>query len=364
MTDVPLTSLSDAELLAETARAVGVERRSTADLLALLAEVDTRQLFLGLGYSSMFTYCMQALHLSEAAAYSRITVARAARDFPIILTLIADGAVTLTTVSRLSAHLSEENHESVLEAARHKSKREVDDLVAQLDPQPDVASSLRKAPDRRFASGDVGAVASLPIEHDLPSASASTGTTTTALVAAPVSRRAVVAPLAVDRYLLKVTVSGEARAKLERARDLLRHQIPSGDPAAIVERALTALVEQLERTKCAATRRPRTKGRTTSMSRPVPAAVKRAVWTRDEGRCAFVGTDGRCRESGFLEFHHVVPFARGGPTSAENLQLRCRAHNAYEAEREFGARSRVRRKRALSGQSSPVDQTMVRFPSS
>ena len=102
---------------------------------------------------------------------------------------------------------------------------------------------------------------------------------------------------------------------------------------AIVERALTLLVERLEGAKHASTRRPRTRTSTSteaSTSRHVPAAVKRVVWMRDGGRCAFVGADGRCDEVGFLEFHHVVPFAAGGPTDAENLQLRCRAHNAYE----------------------------------
>jgi 5-methylcytosine-specific restriction endonuclease McrA len=74
----------------------------------------------------------------------------------------------------------------------------------------------------------------------------------------------------------------------------------------------------------------------------VPAAVRRAVWARDDGRCAFIGADGRCGETGWLELHHVVPFARGGPTTAENLELRCRAHNAFEAERDFGVRMRVR----------------------
>ena len=66
--------------------------------------------------------------------------------------------------------------------------------------------------------------------------------------------------------------------------------------------------------------------------------MKREVWARDGGQCAFVGAAGRCTERGFLEFHHVVPFADGGATSAENLELRCRAHNAYEAERWFGVR--------------------------
>ena len=64
--------------------------------------------------------------------------------------------------------------------------------------------------------------------------------------------------------------------------------------------------------------------------------MKREVWARDEGLCAFVGHAGRCAERGFLEFHHVVPFADGGATDAENLQLRCRAHNAFEAEAWFG----------------------------
>jgi len=60
------------------------------------------------------------------------------------------------------------------------------------------------------------------------------------------------------------------------------------------------------------------------------------MWARDEGRCAFVGTNGRCEERGFLELHHAVPFAAGGKTTTQNLELRCRAHNAYEAQLYFG----------------------------
>jgi 5-methylcytosine-specific restriction endonuclease McrA len=170
--------------------------------------------------------------------------------------------------------------------------------------------------------------------------------------------RVVLAPLASDRYLLKITLSAGARARLDRARDLLRHVVPSGDPAVIVDRALTALVEQLEKSRRAAARRPQARPRVTTTRRHVPASVRRAVWTRDEGRCAFVGADGRCRETGWLELHHVLPFARGGPTTAGNPELRCRAHNAFEAAREFGARvpfggGRAPRSTAtLSGQSS------------
>ena len=131
----------------------------------------------------------------------------------------------------------------------------------------------------------------------------------------------------------------ETQRKLERARSLLRHVIPDGDVAWVLDRALTLLVNDLERTRLAATRR-HTRTATSSeskslRSRRIPAAVRRTVWARDGGQCAFVGKEGRCRETNFLEFHHVVPYADGGSTSAENLQLRCRSHNQFEATQYF-----------------------------
>ena len=158
--------------------------------------------------------------------------------------------------------------------------------------------------------------------------------------ATPPSPRSILAPLAPERYLLRVTLSRDAHDKLERARALLRHAIPNGDPAAVVDRALTALVEQLEKRKIgrdiASAKARVAASRQASRTRHVPAAVKRAVWARDQGRCAFVGTHGRCEETAFVEFHHVRPFAVGGATDVDNLQLRCRAHNAHEAACYFG----------------------------
>ena len=102
MANISPALLSDRDLLDATVHAVDRERRTTADLLALLAELDTRKLYLGEGYASLFTYCTQVLHLSEPAAYSRITAARAARRYPVIFALLAEGAVTLTTIGLLA----------------------------------------------------------------------------------------------------------------------------------------------------------------------------------------------------------------------------------------------------------------------
>jgi hypothetical protein len=153
----------------------------------------------------------------------------------------------------------------------------------------------------------------------------------------PAVHVAVVAPLAPERYKIQFTTSCEAHEKLRRAQALLRHVIPSGDPAAVFERALDALLADLEKKKLSATNRPRAPRATARETRHIPAAVRREVWQRDGARCAFVGAAGRCTERGFLELHHVVPFAGGGAATVANIELRCRAHNAYEAEQSFGS---------------------------
>ena len=112
--------LSDQDLLAEVKVAAEREREATARMIALLSQLDARRLYLGEGYSSLFVYCTQALHLSEHAAYGRIEAARAARKFPIILDLLSEGSVTLTAVTLLAPHLTPVNHLEVLSDARHQ----------------------------------------------------------------------------------------------------------------------------------------------------------------------------------------------------------------------------------------------------
>ena len=329
MTSIEAVSqLSDQELLTEVNVAVATERGATARLIALLAQIDDRRLYLGEGCSSLFTYCTQVLHLSEHAAYGRIEAARAVRKFPIILNFLTDGALTLTAVTLLAPHLTPANHRDVLNEARHQSKRDVEHLVARLRPLPAIPATVRKLPASSAPANLVRPPAAEPtINHD------------SALFPAPsVPRPTVVTPLAPERYKVQFTVSRETHDKLRRAQDLLRHAIPNGDAAAIFDRALTVLLADLEQAKFAATARPRAARPAASGSRHIPAAVRREVWKRDDGRCAFVGTHGRCTERGFLEFHHVVPYAEGGATVAENLELRCRAHNIYEAEQYFGPR--------------------------
>jgi hypothetical protein len=129
----------------------------------------------------------------------------------------------------------------------------------------------------------------------------------------------------------------EAYDKLRRLQDLLRHQFPKGDPAQIFERAMDALLVEVLKKKAGAVSRPRDSGAANPQSRHIPSRVRRAVWARDGGACAFTAPEGRrCGEKGRVEYHHVAPFAAGGKTTIENLELRCSAHNRYEAEKYFG----------------------------
>jgi hypothetical protein len=313
-------TLSDDELLARTKDLAARARRTTTELIAHLAEVETRGLHLASGYGSMFVYCRDALHLSEHAAYHRVAAARAARRFPVILDRLAEGAVNLTTVRLLSQHLTDANHLEVLESARGRGKGEVKRIVARLAPVPDVPTLIQKLPAPAPAAAPHEPHAAVP-----------------PTIARAEARRETVSPLSPDRYKLQLTIGGGTLEKLELAKDMLRHAVPSGDEAQVLDRALTLLLVDLARKKFAATDRPRASSEAALASlgvlesRHIPAEVKRVVWVRDLGRCAFVGRDGhRCRERSCLEFHHVRPYAEGGPSTAGNLELRCRAHNNYE----------------------------------
>ena len=320
------------------------EHQATARLIALLGEVDTRRLYAPQGYSSLFTYCVQSLHLSEPAAYLRITAARAARRFPAILELLSQGALHLTAISLLAPHLTANNHAAVLDAARHKSKREVEQLIARLQPQPDAPAVVRKLPVPRPLTVPQACPTFALVEATEPPA------TRPAVIGTP-ARPSEVKPLAPERYKVQFTVGRDTHEKLRQVQDLLRHAVPSGDLAVIFDRALTLLLAEIAKTKLAATDRPQRARESNPHSRHIPARVRREVWRRDGGRCAFQGEQGRCTETGFLEFHHVVPFAEGGATTSENLELRCRTHNAYEADQHFagGLSFRVRETRAIFG---------------
>jgi hypothetical protein len=72
-------------------------------------------------------------------------------------------------------------------------------------------------------------------------------------------------------------------------------------------------------------------------SRSIPAAIRREVWERDDGRCTFVDERGRrCSAKRAVEYHHIRPYGRGGGHEPDNIALHCSAHNQFQADLDFG----------------------------
>ncbi|MGH9194872.1 MAG: HNH endonuclease, partial [Acidimicrobiia bacterium] len=282
----------------------------------------------------------------------------------------------LTTVTLLARYLTPENHAALLEAAKHQRKQQVEELVARLRPQSPVPSSIRRLPSPHRIPATAPQAAFVTLRTDSGDSEDAGAGVPVLTLEAPV-RPAVIAPLAPECYKVQFTAGVEMHKKLQLAQELLRHQIPDGDIGQVLDRALTALLKDLTRQKFAAKDKPseRTTNRpakdyatagdhgtaidhgtagdhsSIGQSRYIPADVRRTVWARDGGRCAFVAQNGhRCTERGMLEFHHVVPYSAGGEATADNIQLCCRSHNGLEAGLLFGhSDDRVR----LSTRSGP-----------
>jgi hypothetical protein len=341
--------LSNDELVAEVSRLAGGERGATVALIVHLAEFDLRQLYRGAGYQSLFQYCVEVLHLSEDAACNRIASARMARRYPVVLDMLLRGDLSPTTLRMLSRWLADENADELLAAAKGKTARQVEKLLAARFPQPDVPAFVRKLPSTHAAPAvpaPAPIAASVSSECRSEEAGVLSSPSPTSTVQAPVPSpnsvspslsRPLVKPVSAARYHIQFTACAETREKLQLAQDLLAHAIPSGDIAEIFDRALTLLVEDLARKKFAATERPGKSRGQAEDSRNIPAWVKRAVWIRDGGRCAFVAANGqRCGTRRFLEFHHIDPHGARGKPTVENIRLHCGPHNRYEAELFYG----------------------------
>ncbi|MFL5310737.1 MAG: hypothetical protein ACJ79H_09835 [Myxococcales bacterium] len=202
-----LASISSSELLARTHKLVALSHGLEADLLLHLGEIDDRRLYLERTYRSMFAFCIGELGFSEAAAYDRIMVARAGRQLPSVIEALRSGRVHLTGLRLLAPHLTPATNRELLAQAAGKTKREIEELVARLAPQPPVPSVVRKIPERaRLASADppLLAASAAPV-----------------ILAQRENHRPTIAPLSEGTFKIQFTASRALRKKLGEAQDLL-----------------------------------------------------------------------------------------------------------------------------------------------
>ena len=395
-----VSNLSAAALLTEFAATVAHDRGTTVDLLIQMGEIEERGLYLGQACSDMYAYCTDVLHMSASTAWRRTRSARVARQFPVVLPMIADGKLHLSAVTLLAAHLTPGNAASLLAEATHKSKAEVELILARHFPRPDVPESVRElaAPnaaasptaqvvaniaaqispvtvvpmnsnESRKATGPLcardesrdesrkvhqvvsqvvaaaaakcgaGAVPQAmlaDIANDVAQTIMNAAASVAHAAALPGEVPAKVTPRSAGRFAWQLTADQEMQDLLEQAQDLIGRAGPK-DLAEVLKRGLQVLVDTLRKTKYAATSKPR-EAPVNANGRHVPHSVVRAVSERDGCQCTFVGPDGhRCTERSDLQFDHRIPFARGGRTTVDNIRLLCPPHNQHEAERVFGS---------------------------
>ncbi|MCB9581290.1 MAG: hypothetical protein H6717_29945 [Polyangiaceae bacterium] len=290
-----LQDLSNRDLWSSAVVANAGRRKAIAHLVAHLAEIDRRELVYDEGYSSMYDFCVRGLGMSEGTAYRSIAGARAARSFPVVLTLLASGDLHLSGLSLLAPRLTQENHSALLEEAAGKTSAGIRVVLARWFPKPDV-------PDRVKPSAGKGS-------------------------------RAGVEPLSEGRFEVHFSASESLKAKLEHAQNLMSHV--SRELEVVVERALDALIRELEKKRWGKTDKPR-RSRGTKPGEPGRAA-RREVYERDGAQCCFVSESGvRCTATAFLQYDHIEATGIGGGDGASNGRVYCRSHNLNAAKKTFG----------------------------
>jgi hypothetical protein len=152
---------------------------------------------------------------------------------------------------------------------------------------------------------------------------------------------------------VQFTADSETDTQLEELRALMRHQIPDGDVGKILATAISVLLKQVRKQKFAETSSPRSTVPSESPSRHIPAAIRRAVWKRDAGRCTVSAGGRRCNAREFVEFDHADAWTWTRAHSIDGITLRCRAHNQLRARQDFGKPHMARFRRTGFESSSP-----------
>jgi len=353
----------------------GQERALVVEFLHLLNEIERRRTVLALGFSSTFAFCVEHLGLSKGTAYRRITCARLVKRFPVLAEYLGDGRLTTATLVPLREVLCEERLDEILDRAAGRSEEQVAELAAALRPRPEPAEMLRRLPSpapRQGAldlevPGSTGSILGPLVEsHEVALPAVVQSSALPVVQARAVERQGTLEPIAPERHVLRVTVSDQFKADLEAVRAALSHQMPGASLEALLHQCVRVTLKACAKRRRGSGKRSLPRAEPRPRSRYVPATVRDAVWERDAGQCAFVGTTGRrCASRHQLELHHIDPFGKGGPATADNLTLRCRAHNRLAAEADYGREqvdAKIRKPRGAREPATPYGRRTGQWP--
>jgi 5-methylcytosine-specific restriction endonuclease McrA len=346
----PLSKLSDSQIIKRLDALVQKERQTTLDIIRHLIEMDRRKLHLGRGYGSLYEYSTLHLGYSKSAAMRRIRTARCIRDFPEIFEMLEKNELNLTSICMLDGIMNEANKKEVLKEARFKSKRQIEEIIARYKPGKELKDRVRTifvktvrevAANTNASNANASGICSPPDNSSKPNwvkfTSAAGGKKSCTF-----SNTQTQETILKKKFKLEFAVDPEFMKKLEEANAILSKKYPEGVPfEKLFEVMLDEYLEKHSPKRKIRRREKRKadkkKSGVNKRSRHIPEAVQDQVFTRDNGRCTYKGPGGRmCNSTWNLEIDHILPFARGGDHTIQNLRLLCAKHNHLEAERVYG----------------------------
>jgi hypothetical protein len=342
--------LDSAALSRRLAELAGDERQLLVDFILHLDEYDRRRAFVEAGYATLWEFLTSALHYREGAAYRRMTAMKALRRVPALADALRDGRLCLTTLALLEEVLTPEEASDILARCAFQSKRQVECIVAALRPRSAPKDGVRRvvargpsAPAALPLASPVESVAAPAAPEPAPAPAPASARTVGPPLPSPVETRATVHPVSAEAYSLRVTIDAELKADLDELRALLSHKVPDGDLHTLLREAVRCAIEKHGKRKGAVepARKRKAAVAAAATSRREPSLeVRRQVWKRDGGQCAWVGPDGRrCESQWQLEYDHVHPAALGGAATVENGRLLCRPHQQLSAEQTLVGRT-------------------------
>ena len=306
-----LKKLSDAALIEGFKNLILREKRLGDLILLNLQEMNSRRIYAQLGYGSLFEFLVKYFHLSESSAYQRISAMKLIQSIPEARTALISGETNLSTMaatqgfirkleSEKKAALSFQEKKDIFDAVKGKTQKEAQAAFVTLNP-----------------------TAALPANKEKP--------------------------LTANHTLLQVTVDQETLQLLQEVKSLLSHEIPDGDLSKILKKISKESLEILKNKKGRSTESKiqtadhQTKHRSSKpceikkTSRYIPIETRRLVFQKAQGRCEFIGSDGkRCESHYQLEIDHKLAWSQGGSHDEANLSCLCKVHNTFRTKETHG----------------------------
>jgi hypothetical protein len=345
--------MENQNLFERVKKLVATERRIGIEILECLYEIEKRKAYAELRYDGLFTYCVKELGFTDAQAYQRIQAMRALKEIPELKSMIEEGSLNVSSVSKVQVHLRKELKEGVrydkneklelFKLMENQTTKQVDQklmelsgkkiqvkLVLELDEESEqLWNRVKSLSAHKTQNDDLSSFKMLMKEwlnrNDPLLKKERVNIRATKENSAALKSES-------PQKLSESGVETKTQPSVRRAVPLLIKVTPRNDRSS--HASLGAADASLGASASLKTSASNVSSKTTASipttSRFIPAALSRMIWQRDLGKCT------HCGSTHALQIDHIRPFAKGGTTEASNLRLLCRSCNLHFAIKQFG----------------------------